>query len=853
MNSSPIHEGDHLAHFRLMEKIGEGGMGVVFKAWDTRLERVVALKLLPHDFAQTEQARARLVREARLTSSLNHPNIAVVHGLEECDGQHIIVLEYVKGVTLSERLRNGPMEVREVLEVATAVADALSEAHANGIIHRDIKPDNIILGTRGHPKVMDFGLAKLVQPSRETGAAVTKLTAEGVAMGTVAYMSPEQATGKDTDARADVFSFGLILYEMLTREQAFSGDSDVDILYEIIHHKPRPVSELNPNVPADLLSIVDRCTTKDPEKRYSDGKMLYDDLRLALANLDIQRERTLDTLLHISREMTSILDLEPLLERVAVLVRSLISYDVLGIFRLDEATKRLVWLGGSGYDTTRVRHREYRAGEGLCGRAIKRREPVLVGDVRKDHDYYAPNGQEFAANLVVPLFHKDQVVGVVNMESRQRFFFTREHVTIMATLAGPIAVAIQNARLFEESRRHGLAMEMLHEIGREIASILDLDFLLDRVRELTRKVIDHDLFGVLFLDEKAGRFSWRTAIGYDPEFVRKTELRMGEGVVSRAVERREVVLVEDGSKDPDHIPSRTVDGRESSSQLAVPLIVQDRVLGVLTLESVEPGHFRREHADLMTVLASQVAVSIENARLYKEVRQRARDHEVEAESIRQRFESYVTPHIAEQVFRDPNSKLLAGERRPVTVLVADIRGFTAVSESLPAQETVRFLREFFSVMTHVVFKFEGTVDKFLGDSLMAFYGAPVTHDARYGPSDPQRAIYAALDMRDAFVRLRDKWWKERPEIGALELNVGINTGTCLLGNMGSERRVEYTAIGSTVNEAFRLCRAGEPGEIRIGGRVVEDVNEDVQIKPVEQAEGDDRPPVHTVVGLKYIS
>jgi adenylate cyclase len=156
-------------------------------------------------------------------------------------------------------------------------------------------------------------------------------------------------------------------------------------------------------------------------------------------------------------------------------------------------------------------------------------------------------------------------------------------------------------------------------------------------------------------------------------------------------------------------------------------------------------------------------------------------------------------------------------------------------------------------MTHVVFKFEGTVDKFLGDSLMAFYGAPIPHDARYGPSDPQRAVYAALDMRDAFARLRDKWWKQRQEIGALELNLGINTGTCLLGNMGSERRVEYTAIGSAVNEAFRLCRAGKPGEIRIGGRVLEDVDEDVQVEPVKQTEGDHHPQVHTVVGLKYFS
>jgi serine/threonine protein kinase/class 3 adenylate cyclase len=852
MSSTPPEQGARLAHFRLMEKLGEGGMGVVYKAWDTRLERVVALKLLPRDFLRGEHSRARLLREARIASSLNHPNIATIYGLEEANGQDVIAMEYIQGVTLAHRLHEGPLEVRRALEIAVAIADALGEAHGNGVVHRDIKPENIILTHRGHPKVMDFGLAKLMpEQVRDTGSATTKLTAEGVAMGTVAYMSPEQAVGKETDARTDVFSFGLILYEMLTREAAFSGDSDVDILYEIIHHKPRPVSELNPNVPADLLAVVDRCTTKDVEDRYADGKALCEDLQLARTNLDIQRERTLDTLLHISREMTSILDLEPLLERVATLVRSLIDYDVLGIFRLEERTRRLEWLGGVGYDPERARQREYSSEEGLCGRAIQQREPILVGDVRRDADYYPPNGEAYLSNLVVPLFHKDRVTGVLNMESRHPFFFTNDHLTIMSTLAGPIAVAIENAQLFEDSRRHGLAMEMLHEIGREIASILDLDFLLDRVGELTRKVIDFELFGIFLLDEERGCFTWRSSIGYDPEFVREQEIRLGEGVISRAVERREAILVDDVLKDPDHILVKTLDGRSPRSELAVPLTVQDRAFGAITLESVEPGHFRPEQAALMTVLASQVAVSIENARLYREVRERARSHEVEAERSRQHFESYVTPHVAEQVFRDPNSKMLTGERRSVTVLVADIRGFTAVAETLPGEETVRFLREFFSVMTHVIFKFEGTIDKFMGDSLMAFYGAPIPHDPRYGPSDPQRAVFAALDMRDAFGRLRDKWWEKHHEIGALELSVGINTGTCLLGNMGSEKRVEYTAIGTAVNEAFRLCRESKKGEIRIGGRTYQDVHEDVQVEPLEEAGVEPERKIHTVVGLKY--
>jgi serine/threonine protein kinase/class 3 adenylate cyclase len=847
----PPEQGRQVAHYRLIEKIGEGGMGVVYRAWDTRLERMVALKLLPHDALRSDQSRARLLREARIASALNHPNIATIYGLEQADGQEIIAMEFVQGQTLRQRLRSGPMDLRDALDIAVAVADALGEAHAGGVVHRDIKPDNIILTPRGHPKVMDFGLAKLVRPRRadSEGSAATKLTAEGIAMGTVAYMSPEQTLGREVDARADVFSFGLVLYEMLTHQAAFSGDSDVDILYDILHKQPRPISELNPDVPADLQAIVDRCTAKEPAGRYPGGAEVLRDLKIARVNLDVQRARTIQTLLEISREMTSILKLEPLLERTASLVKSLIDYDVLGIFRMDERRNRLEWLGGAGYDPERARRTEYRADRGICGRAIRDREAVRVGDVTRDPDYYAPNGEAFRSNLVVPLVYKDRVIGVLNMEHRLPHFFTNEHLTVMTTLAAQIAVAVENARLFEERREHGLAMEMLHEIGREIASILDLDFLLDRVGDLTRRVIDYELFTIFLIDEKAGKFSWRTAVGYDPAFVREREFRLGEGVISRAVERREAVIVDDVSADPDYIAARTVDGRAPRSQMAVPLVAQDRVLGVISLESVEAGHFRPAHADLMTVLASQVAVAIENARLYRELRDRARVREEEAEYIRKRFESYVTPHVAEQVFRDPGGALLRGERRAVTVLVADLRGFTAVAEALPAEDVVQFLREFFSVMTHVVFKYEGTVDKFLGDSLMAFYGAPVPHDPRYGPSDPQRAVFAALDMRDAFAKLRDRWWTRHAEIGALELSIGVNTGTCLLGNMGSDKRVEYTAVGAAANEAFRLCREASPGEIRIGERTHADVHEDVQVRPA----GGEASRSHSVVGLKYLS
>jgi len=850
--------GDLLGHFRLLEKIGEGGMGVVHKAWDTRLERVVALKLVPRDLLGSDRSRARLLREAKIASALNHPNIATIYGLEEADGRDLIVMEYVQGPTLRQRLRNGPMEIRDVMDAALPVADALAEAHAQGVVHRDIKPDNITLSPRGHPKVMDFGLAKLMKTHRDrdeipSSAAITKISVEGSVLGTVAYMSPEQAAGRSVDARADVFSFGVVLYEMISGSPAFSGDSDVDILYQILHETPRPLAELNPDVPADLIAVVERCTAKDPEARYQDGRELHQEIKRARISLDIQRARTLHTLFSVSKEMNSILELEPLLDRIATLIKSLIDYDVLGIYRADMGKNRLYWLGGSGYDADLAKRTETLADRGLCGRALRTGEPVRVGEVASDPDYYAPQGDPFRSNLVVPLIHKDQVIGCVNMESRRAHFFTNEHVIVMSTLAGVIAVAVENARLFQELRGHGLALEMLHDIGREIASILDTDYLLNRIGELTKKVIDHDLFAIFLIDEKSRTWSWRTAIGYDPAYVRDCEIKVGEGLISRAAETREPVIVDDVGADPDYIAPLTVDGRKPRSEIAVPLVAQGEVHGAMVLESFEPGRFTQAHARLLSVLASQVAVALENAQLYSEVQDRARLREEEAERVRPRFESYVTPHIAEQVFRDPRGQLLSGERRPVTLLVADIRGFTAFSEKVPPEAAVGFLQEFFSVMTQVVFKYEGTVDKFIGDSIMAFYGAPIAHDPRYGPSDPQRAVYAALDMRDAFARLRDKWWAQHAELGSLDLSVGINTGTVLTGNMGSDRRVEYTALGTAVNLAFALCREAAPGEIRIGARTRALVKDDVRVEPSSTPALPGEPEFHIVKGLKYLS
>jgi len=280
-----IEAGRQVSHYRLIAKIGEGGMGVVWKAEDTRLHRQVALKFVPEERAQDAQAVERHLREARAASALNHPHICSIFDIGEWEGRRFIVMELLEGRSLHERLAAGPLEVEAALELAIQIADALEAAHAKGIVHRDIKPANVVLTDQGRAKVLDFGLAKL-STGREphTGpddATRTSLdvTMPGSVMGTVSYMSPEQALGKPLDARTDVFSLGVVLYEMITGHRAFGGSTSAAVFDAILNRSPTAPVELNPQVPAELERIVNKALEKDPALRYQSAAGLAADLR----------------------------------------------------------------------------------------------------------------------------------------------------------------------------------------------------------------------------------------------------------------------------------------------------------------------------------------------------------------------------------------------------------------------------------------------------------------------------------------------------------------------------------------------------------------------------------------------
>jgi len=377
--------GRRLSHYAVEEALGKGGMGEVYRARDTRLDRSVALKVLPSEFTGDEDRKRRFLQEARAASAVTHPAIAQVYDVDEADGVAFIVMELVEGKTVRALLQGRELDLLGSLAVAIQVGEGLAKAHEAGIVHRDLKPENVMVTPDGHAKILDFGLAKLFEPSGSPGGddlshmETIARTQAGMVVGTLRYMSPEQARGLEVDPRSDLFSLGVVIYEMVTGQLPFSGKTPLDTLHAIAFEESRAVTQVRPNLPPSLQRVLTRCLRKRPQDRYADARELLKDLR----SVEREVETGISTPVSISDRLLQawrgLQQRVPTAHWAWVLGGAGVLALALYLVVAREATSTLFWLGVAGlFVWRRFRNRRLRLMRRFASRARKLPEVRLV-------------------------------------------------------------------------------------------------------------------------------------------------------------------------------------------------------------------------------------------------------------------------------------------------------------------------------------------------------------------------------------------------------------------------------------------------------------------------------------------
>ena len=479
--------------------------------------------------------------------------------------------------------------------------------------------------------------------------------------------------------------------------------------------------------------------------------------------------------------------------------------DAGSIILKNEDTGFLEFKVTKGEKAEEIKKYKLKVGEGIAGWVFKNRRPVIANNVYRDKRFKASISQKLRYEthniLCTPLLVKNKAIGVLEVINKKSNFVD-DDLRILNILANNISIIIENARLFNTSLKKISELNTLSEISRNINSILDLDPLLNVVMNNATEVMKAEVSSVLLLDEDKKELIFRIALGEKGEKVKKIKLKVGEGIAGWVAKTGKPIIVNDVKNEPRF--NQAVDrktGFKTRSILCVPLYSKEKMIGVIqVINKKDHLPFTKENEELLNTFACHAAIAIENAKLYENIREEERKRGI--------YQRFLSPQIVDEVMNKAKTISLGGRRQNVTILFSDIRGFTEITEAKPPEYIVDLLNEYFGEMIDIIFKYGGTLDKFIGDGLMAVFGTPI-----YYKDHAKRGMAAALEMQERLKALNMR--NRKRGFVELAVGIGINTGSVIAGNIGSEKRMEYTVVGNGVNIANRLEGLAQGGQILI--------------------------------------
>ena len=565
-----------------------------------------------------------------------------------------------------------------------------------------------------------------------------------------------------------------------------------------------------------------------------------------------RRVADLEHILQISQILTSTLQLEPLLQIITQAATELTDTEASSILLLDKNTNELRFEAVSGSKREKLKRIAVPLESSIAGWIVREGKFLVVPDVRQDPRFYPlvdeVTGFGTRSILGVPLQVRGQVIGALEaLNKTGDGVFTRDDMHILSTLATHAAIAIENARLCEKMAARMREATVLHRVSTRLIRTLNLDQLLEDILEALQRAFGYLNCALLLVDEDAEELYIKAARGYSPELMAAGRIKIGqEGIAGWAAANKVVLNVPDVTRDPRCV--RWV--KETRSEIAVPMLIGDEVIGVLDAQSPEVNAFNEDDLRVLSSVAAQTAIAIERARLYGKTQQKKKRLEVEREReeqekqrIRELFQRYVAPAVVERLIEGIDQVTLGGERQIVTTLFADIRGFTSFSETRIPEELIETLNHYLSLAAQAVLEQEGTLDKFMGDAVMAIFNAPLPQ-----PDHTLRAVRAALAMKEAIATFHQELDSEV----RLNFGVGINVGEAVVGNIGAAKLMNYTAIGDSVNLAKRLQENAEAGQILLSQSAYDAVREHVRaksLKPIEIKGRSSTEPVYELISL----